>query len=160
MDLTSIQAALTPPVVTPPPHVLPYSQFNIKYIIFKIKTVFCVKKIVTLLWFFILENNVNVPSFKRYRIEQKNLEKNCFLLASWRSRMKIAGSGSGGYTTLRTTTCKCEYAYNHMKLPYFGQKKGLFLQIYFGSSFGSGSGQKIPDPSRSATLLIDTQALY
>ncbi len=37
------------------------------------------------------ENDVNVPSKSN---KQKNLLKNSFLLASWRSRTKIAGSGS------------------------------------------------------------------
>ncbi len=38
------------------------------------------------------KNGVNVPSKSN---KQKNLEKNSFLLASWRSRTTIAGSGAG-----------------------------------------------------------------
>ncbi len=47
--------------------------------------------VVTSLWLFIFKNDVNVPSKSN---KQKNLEKNSFLLASWRSLMKIAGSGN------------------------------------------------------------------
>ncbi len=50
----------------------------------------------TILWLFdflSLKNYVNVPSKSN---KQKNVfNKICFLLASWRSMMRIAGSGSG-----------------------------------------------------------------
>ncbi len=49
----------------------------------------------TALWllfdFLSLKNDVNVPSKSN---KQKSFFKNCFLLASWRSMTKIAGSGS------------------------------------------------------------------
>jgi hypothetical protein len=57
---------------------------------------------VTSLWLFILENDVNVPSKSD---KQKNLEIKIsffnFLLASWRSLTKIAGSGAGAGTKSR-----------------------------------------------------------
>ncbi len=50
----------------------------------------------TVLWllfyFSSLKNDVNVPSKSN---KQKNFEQNSFLLISWRSMTKIAGSGSG-----------------------------------------------------------------
>ncbi len=47
---------------------------------------------VTLFDFLSLENYVNVPS--KSNKQRKCLNKNCFLLASWKSMTKIAGSGS------------------------------------------------------------------
>ncbi len=47
---------------------------------------------VTSLWLFSLENNVNVPS--KSNKQKKLYKKISFLLASWRSMTKIAGSGS------------------------------------------------------------------
>ncbi len=47
--------------------------------------------LLTSLWLFILENDLNVPSKSN---TQTNLEKISFLMASWRS-MTIAGSGAG-----------------------------------------------------------------
>ncbi len=46
---------------------------------------------VTSLWLFIFKNDLNVPSKSK---KQKSYKKHSFLLASWRSMTKKAGSGS------------------------------------------------------------------